>query len=110
MRQGRELIATAKGLALITLLRGIGVTGLCSPEMTGEWEHKLKQMARGEMKRREFMAQIKAIHARDRRKDEELRRRQCQRRLRNAGSEVSEVRRRPFRRRLSHLQMPQSRA
>src|SRR6266550_507946 len=31
-RQGRELIATAKGLALITLLRGIGATELCSPE------------------------------------------------------------------------------
>jgi DNA topoisomerase-3 len=58
-RQGRELIATAKGMALITLLRGIGVSALCSPEMTGEWEHKLKQIQQGEMKRREFMAQIK---------------------------------------------------
>src|SRR5205823_6660470 len=58
-RQGRELIATAKGLALITLLRGIGVSALCSPEMTGEWEHKLKQIQQGEMKRRDFMAQIK---------------------------------------------------
>src|SRR5437016_1135636 len=58
-RQGRELIATAKGLALITLLRGIGVSALCSPEMTGEWEHKLKQIQEGEMKRKEFMAQIK---------------------------------------------------
>ncbi len=58
-RQGRELIATAKGLALITLLRGIGVPALCSPELTGEWEHKLKQIQKGEMKRREFMAQIK---------------------------------------------------
>ncbi len=58
-RQGRELIATAKGLALITLLRGIGVPALCSPEMTGEWEHKLKQIQQGEMKRKEFMAQIR---------------------------------------------------
>src|SRR5256714_3792307 len=58
-RQGRELIATAKGMALITLLRGIGVSALCSPEMTGEWEHKLKQIQQGEMKRKEFMAQIK---------------------------------------------------
>lgn len=58
-RQGRELIATAKGLALITLLRGIGVPALCSPEMTGEWEHKLKQIQKGEMKRKEFMAQIR---------------------------------------------------
>ena len=58
-RQGRELIATAKGLALITLLKGIGVSALCSPEMTGEWEHKLKRIQNGEMKRKEFMAQIK---------------------------------------------------
>ena len=58
-RQGRDLIATAKGLALITLLRGIGVSELCSPEMTGEWEHKLKQIQKGEMERKEFMAQIK---------------------------------------------------
>src|SRR5438067_8723639 len=58
-RQGRELIATAKGMALITLLRGIGVSELCSPEMTGEWESKLKRMAKGAMERKEFMAHIK---------------------------------------------------
>ena len=58
-RQGRELLPTAKGLALITLLRGIGVSALCSPEMTGEWEHKLKCIQQGEMKRKEFMSQIK---------------------------------------------------
>src|SRR5947207_1146702 len=58
-RQGRELIATAKGLALITLLRGIGVPALCSPELTGEWEHKLKQIQKGEMQRKDFMAQIR---------------------------------------------------
>jgi DNA topoisomerase III len=58
-RQGRELIATAKGLALITLLRGIGATELTSPEMTGEWESKLKRMEKGAMKRNDFMAHIK---------------------------------------------------
>jgi DNA topoisomerase-3 len=58
-RQGRELLPTAKGLALITLLRGIGVSALCSPEMTGEWEHKLKRIQQGEMKRKEFMSQIR---------------------------------------------------
>jgi DNA topoisomerase-3 len=59
IRQGRELIATAKGMALITLLRGIGVSELCSPEMTGEWEYKLKRMAKGEMERKVFMKEIK---------------------------------------------------
>ena len=58
-RQGRDLIATAKGMALITLLRGIGANELCSPEMTGEWESKLKRMEKGAMKRNDFMAHIK---------------------------------------------------
>jgi DNA topoisomerase-3 len=61
IRQGRELIATAKGMALITLLRGIGVSELCSPEMTGEWEYKLKRMAKGDMERNEFMKEIKGF-------------------------------------------------
>ena len=58
-RQGRDLIATAKGLALITLLRGIGADELTSPEMTGEWESKLKRMEKGSMKRNDFMAHIR---------------------------------------------------
>ncbi len=60
-RQGRDLIATAKGMALITLLRGIGASALCSPEMTGEWESKLKRMEQGALKRKEFMTEIKAF-------------------------------------------------
>jgi DNA topoisomerase III len=60
-RQRRDLIVTAKGMALITLLRGIGVAELCSPEMTGEWEYQLNRMQRGAMKRKEFMAHIKAF-------------------------------------------------
>src|ERR1700726_2808664 len=60
-RQGRELIATAKGLALITLLRGIGAEELTSPEMTGEWESKLKRMEKGAMKRNDFMAHIRSF-------------------------------------------------
>src|SRR5436853_370700 len=58
-RQGRELIATAKGLALITLLRGIGANELTSPEMNGEGESKLKRMEKGAMKRNDFMAHIR---------------------------------------------------
>jgi DNA topoisomerase-3 len=58
-RQGRDLIVTAKGMALITLLRGIGVAALCSPEMTGEWEYNLRRIQKGEMHSREFMAEIK---------------------------------------------------
>jgi DNA topoisomerase-3 len=58
LRNGRELQATAKGISLITLLRGLGISELCSPELTGDWEFKLKQMERGQLKREEFMRQI----------------------------------------------------
>src|SRR5208282_6207358 len=54
-RNGRELQPTAKAFSLITLLRGLDVPQLCSPELTGEWEFKLNLMARGKLKRGEFM-------------------------------------------------------
>ncbi|MEI8311905.1 MAG: topoisomerase C-terminal repeat-containing protein, partial [Verrucomicrobiota bacterium] len=59
LRQARDLIVTSKGLSLIILLRGLGVPALTSPEMTGEWEHKLKRMERGEMPRPQFMDEIR---------------------------------------------------
>jgi len=61
MRQGRELMATQKGISLITGLRGIGVETLTRPEMTGEWEFKLKQMEQGQLPRGEFMQQIRDL-------------------------------------------------
>ena len=58
LRHGRELEPTAKAFSLITLLRGLGVTALCAPELTGDWEFQLKQMERGELGRDTFMRQI----------------------------------------------------
>jgi DNA topoisomerase III len=43
---------------LITLLRGLGINELCSPELTGDWEFKLKQMEHGDLQRPEFMKEI----------------------------------------------------
>ena len=63
-REGRELIPTAKAFSLITLLKGLGVSSLTSPELTGGWEHKLARMERGELTREAFMAEI-AEMARD---------------------------------------------
>jgi DNA topoisomerase-3 len=60
-REGRELVPTAKAFSLITLLRGLGVTELTSPELTGEWEFKLAQMERGQLSRDEFMAHIETL-------------------------------------------------
>ena len=61
LREGRELIPTAKAFQLMTLLRGLGVEELSKPELTGEWEHKLAQMERGQLSRDAFMAEIAAM-------------------------------------------------
>ena len=61
LRQGRDLIVTAKGLSLITLLRSLQAESLTKPELTGEWEHKLRQMERGELSRVAFMEQIRGL-------------------------------------------------
>jgi DNA topoisomerase-3 len=58
VRNGRELQPTAKAFSIITLLRGLEIPQLCSPELTGEWEFKLNLMARGKMKRDDFMNEI----------------------------------------------------
>ncbi|MBI1892066.1 MAG: DNA topoisomerase III [Burkholderiales bacterium] len=58
LREGRELIPTAKAFQLMTLLRGLGVEELTAPELTGEWEYKLAQMERGNISREEFMREI----------------------------------------------------
>ena len=57
-REGRELIPSAKAFSLITLLKGLGVDSLTSPELTGEWEHKLSRMQHGELSRPVFMQEI----------------------------------------------------
>src|SRR5262249_49587186 len=58
LRQGKELVPTPKAFSLITLLRGLKVDELCSPELTGEWEHQLRQIQRGQLRRTEFMEKI----------------------------------------------------
>lgn len=62
-RQGRDLLATAKGISLITLLRSIGIDTLTKPELTGEWEHKLKSMEQGNLQRDSFMEEIRHLTA-----------------------------------------------
>jgi DNA topoisomerase-3 len=58
LREGREMMPTAKAFQLMTLLRGLGVNELTAPELTGEWEYKLSQMERGKISREEFMREI----------------------------------------------------
>ena len=58
LREGRDLIPTAKAFQLMTLLRGLAVEDLTKPELTGQWEYQLSQMEKGQLSRDDFMAGI----------------------------------------------------
>ena len=58
LREGRELIATAKAFQLLTLLRGLEVEELTKPELTGDWEYRLAQMEHGRLSRDAFMSDV----------------------------------------------------
>lgn len=57
-RVGRELHPTAKAFSLITLLRGLKIPELISPELTGNWEFQLRQIEQGNLQRAAFMEKI----------------------------------------------------
>ncbi|MCO5118062.1 MAG: DNA topoisomerase III [Burkholderiaceae bacterium] len=61
LREGRELMPTAKATQLMTLLRGLGVTELTMPELTGGWEQKLARMEHGQLDRDAFMREIQEM-------------------------------------------------
>jgi DNA topoisomerase III len=54
-RVGRDLQATPKGIQVITMLEEHKLT---SPELTGDWEHKLAEIERGRGDREVFMKGI----------------------------------------------------
>jgi DNA topoisomerase-3 len=58
IRNGRELQPTPKAFSLLFALEQLRVDEIRSPELTGEWEYKLKQMEQGKLKRDEFMSHI----------------------------------------------------
>lgn len=58
VREGRELIPTAKAFQLMTLLRGLDVEDLTRPDLTGDWEHRLAQMEHGRLSREAFMKDV----------------------------------------------------
>lgn len=57
-REGRDLIPSAKAKQLMTLLSGLGVNELTSPELTGDWEHQLKLIEQSKLDRDSFMREI----------------------------------------------------
>ena len=58
-RDGKDLVATRRGMDLIDLLDRIGLSALSSPELTGDWEYRLKQMEIGKLPREQFMRDIR---------------------------------------------------
>ena len=61
VRELRELIPTAQAFSLITLLMALEVDALSKPELTGDWEFKLKEIERGNFDRESFMNEIRAM-------------------------------------------------
>ena len=57
-RQGRDLVPTGKAETLLSFLHEIHIDVLTDPALTGEWEHKLRQMEEGSFSRDQFMAEI----------------------------------------------------
>ncbi len=60
-RNARELVPTPKAFSLLFALKHFGVSEITSPELTGDWEFKLKQMELGKLKRDEFMEHIESV-------------------------------------------------
>ncbi len=58
LRQGRELVPTAKAEQLLQFLSAVQAEFLTQPAMTGEWEYKLRQMEQGKYSRKTFMQEI----------------------------------------------------
>jgi DNA topoisomerase-3 len=54
-RVGKDLQPTPKGLQVITMLEEHKIT---SPELTGDWEHRLAEIEQGQGDRRAFMADV----------------------------------------------------
>jgi DNA topoisomerase III len=57
-REARELVPTPKAFSLLFALHMLGIVELASPELTGEWEHKLRLIEQGKLTREQFMQEI----------------------------------------------------
>jgi|CZKI01.1.fsa_nt_gi DNA topoisomerase-3 len=57
-RQQRDLVPTAKAEQILQFLAAVKAEEVTSPDMTGEWEFKLRQMEHGKFPREKFMAEV----------------------------------------------------
>ena len=58
VRDGKEMIPTAKAFDLIRVLSAMNCDALTSPELTGEWEYKMDLISKGKESRENFMQGI----------------------------------------------------
>ncbi|MEC0212880.1 DNA topoisomerase 3, partial [Paenibacillus ehimensis] len=61
--QGKRIAITPKGRTAVELIRGAGVELLTSPEMTGQWERRLNEIARGAASDETFMKNVERFAA-----------------------------------------------
>jgi DNA topoisomerase-3 len=59
--QGKRIAITAKGRTAIELIRAAGIDLLTSPEMTGQWERRLNEIAKGQASDDAFMGKVKTF-------------------------------------------------
>jgi DNA topoisomerase-3 len=59
-RAQRELVPTSKAEQLLQFLSAVKAEELTKPDLTGEWEYKLRQIEHGKFTRAKFMAEIAA--------------------------------------------------
>lgn len=57
-RNQREIVPTTKAESLLQFLAAVKADALTKPDMTGEWEYKLRQMEHGKYPRPAFMSEI----------------------------------------------------
>ncbi|TBL80330.1 type IA DNA topoisomerase [Paenibacillus thalictri] len=57
--QGKRIAITQKGRMAVEVIRGAGIELLTSPEMTGQWERRLNEIARGIASDDTFMTNVK---------------------------------------------------
>ena len=57
-RDRKEIIPTGKAETLLNFLAVLKIETLTSPGLTGEWEHRLRQIEEGNLTREEFMNAI----------------------------------------------------
>jgi DNA topoisomerase-3 len=57
-RDGRNLLPTVKAENLYEFLMAVKAEALTQPDLTGEWEFRLRQMESGKISRKEFMTGI----------------------------------------------------